>query len=330
MSRVKLKEIFIVITLFLSFSALAQESSSEFMGPFLPGTEPVVLKGESEAPKSLEDGEIRPWNLSETQKTVFTWAGGLMVPSIALAQGLINWGWGKGTKGFGIQSEGWFNKNTYAGGADKTGHMMSHYAQKRFYSYLSSKIGYDKETANLHGVLAASLTGLMIEVGDGFSRYKFCPQDIISDAVGIAFAYFADKYPKFDEMVGLRWEYWPSQDWMDKRTKSKLDFPSDHSGQKFFLSFKAKGVPSLAENWYTKYLTLDLGFGVKGYSPNYSTNVKSQYVSYGIGINLGSLVKDFGPKNGLGEVLSGVTKYWIPPGTVITGNSEVGQAPVEL
>ena len=32
---------------------------------------------------------------------------------------------------------------------------------------------------NLHGLLAAGLTGLMIEVGDGFSRYQFCPQDLI-------------------------------------------------------------------------------------------------------------------------------------------------------
>jgi hypothetical protein len=326
-----LKFILLIVLFFVSFNALAQSPISEIMGPFLPGTEPKMpLQGESEAPKIIEGTGIRPWNLSEAQRTTFTWVGGLMVPSIALAQGLINWGWGKNSKKFGIQSEGWFKMDTYAGGADKTGHLLSHYVQKRFYSWLSSKIGYDESTSNLHGVLAASLTGLMIEVGDGFSRYRFCPQDIVSDALGIALAYFVDKHPKLDDLIGLRWEYWPSQDWMDKRTKSKLDFPSDHSGQKFFLSLKAKGIPPLAENWYTKYLTLDLGYYVRGYSPNYSTNTKVQYFTYGAGINLGELAKDFGPKNGLGEVLSGIFKYWIPPGTVLTGKSEIDQAPVKL
>lgn len=295
------------------------------MGPSLP-----ISESTNEGIITIEENSIKPWNLSESQRTTFTWIGGLMVPTLALAQGVVAWNWGNDGKKFGIKSEGWFGKDTYSGGADKTGHMMSHYIQKRFYSYLSSKLGHDKPTSQLHGLLAASLTGLMIEVGDGFSRYQFSLQDIVCDAIGITLAHFLDEYPKLDELIGLRWEYWPSKNWMDNRNKDKVDFNSDYSGQKFFFSVKAKGVPFLAEKWYTRYLTLDLGFYTRGYKPDFSPNPElnnSQWLTYGVGINLGSLIKDYGPKNGFGEFFSGLTKYWIPPGVVYTGDTAITQGP---
>jgi hypothetical protein len=253
-----------------------------------------------------------------------------MVPTLALLQGVVSWNWGNEGKKFGFKSEGWFEKTSYAGGADKTGHMMSHYIQKRFYSWLSSKLGHDHRTSQWHGVLAAGLTGLMIEMGDGFSRYQFSPQDLIMDTLGISLAYFLDEYPKLDELIGLRWEYWPSKHWFHKENKDKVDVNSDYSGQKFFFSLKAKGVPFLAENWYTRYLTLDFGFYTKGYKPDFSANPHlndSQWLTYGVGINLGSLIKDFGPKNGFGEFFSGITKYWIPPGAIYTGSTAITQGP---
>jgi len=323
-----------LIWLFLvlgSIKAFSQEISADFMGPMLPAVTGTVAPapdpGQSETKISNDTSEFKPWNLTEGQRNTFTIASGLAVPTLALLQGVVAWNWGQDGKKFGFKSEGWFDKSTYSGGADKTGHMFSHYIQKRFYSWLSAKLGHDKPTSQLHGLLAAGLTGLMIEVGDGFSRYQFCPQDLIADTLGITLAYFLDEYPKLDELIGLRWEYWPSQNWMNKENKNRIDFMSDHSGQKFYFSVKAKGVPLLADKWYTKYLTLDVGFYTRGFDTVNASPSRSQWFSYGAGINLGSLIQDFGPKNGAGEFVSGLTKYWIPPGTVYTGDNSISQAP---
>ncbi len=302
------------------------------MGPFLPGTEPPsFIDGEGgESRTTIDYNMSKPWNLTEGQRQTFTIISTAAFPTLALAQGLVAWKWGKDGQGFGIKSEGWFGKDTYSGGADKTGHMTSHYIQKRFYTGLSQKLGWDHRTSQNHGLIAAGLTGLMIELGDGFSRYQFCPQDLLADAVGIGFAWLLDEYPKLDELMGLRWEYWPSKNWFDKRNSDKLDVNSDYSGQKFFFTLKAKGIPTLAEKWYTRYLTVDLGFYTRGYKPDFSVNPNknnSQWFTYGVGINLGSLIADFGPKNTVGDFFSTVTKYWIPPGTVYTGNSSITQGP---
>ena len=289
-----------------------------------------VPSGEEADKDPLARTTKRFFNLSEKQKTIWTAATGLAIPLGVLAQGMMSWNWDSDKKKFGFGSEGWFEPDSYSGGADKTGHMMSHYIQKRFYTWLFYQLGSDHDHAQLYGVLGAGLTGLMIEVGDGISRFRFSWEDILMDTIGITLGWLLDEYPKLDELIGLRWEYWPSTNWFSAKNPDKVDFMSDYSGQKFFFTLKAKGIPLLRERWYTRYLTLDFGFYTRGYKPDFTPefikqNNNSQWFSYGIGINLSSLIKDIGPKNGFFDFLGSLTKYWIPPGVVVTGSSPITQ-----
>jgi len=274
-----------------------------------------------------ESGE-RIFNVDRDNLTLWTTAMSLAIPTGVLVQGVLSWDWGKDKKKFGVGKEGWFGIGSYSGGADKTGHMMSHFIQKRFYTWLFYNLGHDLKQAQLYGLMGAGLTGLMIELGDGISRFRFSWEDILMDTIGITLGWFLDQYPKLDELIGLRWEYWPSEHWFHEKNSDKVDFMSDYNGQKFFFSVKAKGIPVLSEKWYTKYLTLDVGFYTRGYKPDFSpdnikNNNNSQWMSYGVGINLGSLINDVSPKNLFTKILGGITKYWVPPGIIYHASGNI-------
>jgi hypothetical protein len=267
-------------------------------------------------------------SITEKNRGIWTKSFALAIPAGVLLQGILSWDWGKDRRKFGVASEGWFNPDSYAGGADKAGHMMSHYIQKRFYTWLFYNLGHSKKNAQLYGLASASLTGLLIEVGDGMTRFRFSWEDIIMDAIGITLAYVLDEYPKLDELFGLRWEYWPSKHWFDNKNPDKVDFMSDYNGQKFFFSIKARGIPHLADKWYSRYLTLDLGFYTRGYKPDFNRDIikknnNSQWWSYGIGLNLGSLIDDISSNDGLLKTLGSLTKYWVPPGFIIGGKNNI-------
>jgi hypothetical protein len=275
-----------------------------------------------------ENTRERLFSIDKKNLTTWTTAMSLAIPTGVFVQGLLAWDWGKDKKKFGFGSEGFFDPKSYSGGADKTGHMMSHYIQKRFYTWLFYNLGHDLKSSQMFGILGAGLTGLMIEIGDGMSRYRFSWEDLLMDTIGITLGYFLDQYPALDELIGLRWEWAPSKEYLDDRQKDKFDFNSDYNGQKFYLSLKAKGIPVLREKWYTRYLTLDVGYFTRGYKPDHTSGPmrdmnNSQWWSYGMGINLGSLITDLAPNSKIAKVMGSITKYWVPPGIIYAGSSNI-------
>ncbi len=287
-----------------------------------------LKEGNSVTEFPQQDPRERLFTVEKRNLTTWTTAMSLAIPTGVLVQGVMSWDWGKDKKKFGFGTEGFFDPNSYSGGADKTGHMMSHYIQKRFYTWLFYNLGHDLDDAQLFGILGAGLTGLMIELGDGISRYKFSWEDILMDSIGITLGWVLDQYPKLDELIGLRWEWFPSDNYLDKRQKDKFDFMSDYDGQKFYLTLKAKGIPLLREKWYTRYLTLDVGYFTRGYKPDHTRGKmrnqnNSQWWSYGMGINLGSLITDLAPNSKIAKVMGSITKYWVPPGIIYAGSSNL-------
>lgn len=305
--------------------ALSEKPIEHHIAKFLP----YESDGENKITTMAQgDAGERLFQVAPENKAIWTTAMSLAIPTGVLVQGVMSWDWGKDKKKFGFGTEGFFDPTSYSGGADKTGHMMSHYIQKRFYTWLFYNLGHDLKSSQMFGILGAGLTGLMIEIGDGISRYKFSWEDILMDTIGITIGWVLDQYPKIDELIGLRWEWFPSENYLDKRQKDKFDFMSDYDGQKFYLSLKAKGIPGLREKWYTRYLTADVGFFTRGYKPDHTAGEmrnqnNSQWFSYGLGLNLGALINDVSSGNKFGRILGGITKYWVPPGVIYAGSSNL-------
>jgi len=276
---------------------------------------------------SLDDSEApvfknhfySAFGLSSEQRDTWTKTFMVAVPTIVVAFGSSAWDWGKNGIKFGFGNEDWFDKNSYSGGADKVGHMTSLYMEKRLATWLALQAGHDMKTAQRYGLYTAGFIGIALEVGDGFSKYKFSTEDLLMDSVGILFAWALDEYPYLDELVGLRFEWWPSHEYRDSRNQEKTDVTSDYSGQKIYLSLKTAGVPYLREHSWSRYLSLDLGFHTRGYEPDLTPedkndNIRRRYVSYGIGLNLSTLLFDSYPDSMAARTTSSIIKYWTPPG----------------
>lgn len=258
------------------------------------------------------------FGFTEEERDIWTKRFLIAVPTIVVLYGGALWDWGQDGLKFGFGNEGWFDKNSYSGGADKVGHMMSLYIDKRVVTWLALQAGHDFRSAQNIGLLTSGFIGLAFEVGDAISKYRFSMEDLFMDTVGIGFAWILDEYPSIDELIGLRWEWWPSHEYRNPDFKDRGDISSDYSGQKIYLSLKSAGVPYINESLWTRYFTLDFGFFTRGYEPDLTPddkldNNRHRYYSVGVGINLGSLIWESNPKSPYVRTAGSITKYWIPP-----------------
>ncbi|HAZ11172.1 MAG: hypothetical protein A2X86_08625 [Bdellovibrionales bacterium GWA2_49_15] len=258
------------------------------------------------------------FGLTKHQRDNWTTGWMIAVPAILLGFGSTAWDWGKGGAHMGFGNEGWYSPNSYSGGADKMGHMTSHYIETRMTTWLAIQAGHDIKTANKIGLYTGAFVGLALEVGDGFSKYRFSTEDLFMDYLGVFSAWILDTYPALDEFIGIRWQWWPSREYRAASSKTKFDVTSDYSGQKVFLSLKAAGVPVMRENIFTRYLTLDFGYYTRGYEPDLTPddktdNIQRRSMSVGLGLNLGTLIFDSAPDSTAVRTAGGITKYWIPP-----------------
>lgn len=215
-------------------------------------------------------------------------AGG--VAGMAL-YGANHW-WKDGFAGdFRTVDEGWFNQDTYAGGADKLGHAYSTYAGTRLLARGFEELGNSPERS-LWLAAGTSLGALTaVEVVDGFSKkYRFSKEDAIMNVLGTGLGVLLEKKPELDKLLDFRVRYWPSD---DARRLQQIDPVDDHSGQTYLLVAKASGVAALRKYDPLRYLELAVGYGSRGYEPNTGlASERSRHVYYGVTLNLSEILGD--------------------------------------
>lgn len=222
------------------------------------------------------------------RRTHWLIAGG--VAGMAL-YGANHW-WKDGFTGdFRTVDEGWFNQDTYAGGADKLGHAYSAYAGTRLLARGFEELGNSPERSLwlAAGTSLGSLTA--VEVVDGYSKkYRFSKEDAIMNAVGTGLGVLLEKSPELDKLLDFRVRYWPSD---DARRLKQIDPVDDHSGQTYLLVAKASGVAALRKYDPLRYLELAVGYGSRGYEPNTGlARERSRHVYYGVTLNLSEILGD--------------------------------------
>lgn len=254
----------------------------------------------------------KTWDLTSEQQTRYSNLSLFVAPTIISFYGITSWGWiGHGMK-FNVRNEKWFQRNTYVGGADKLSHAYSHFLITRGYYDIFLRMGLSPEEANLKSMIGGSITGLVIELGDGVSHYGFSWEDLISDVVGIGFAGLLNAYPHLDELIGFQIQWWP-QTAPAAHPNQKLRSPiDDYNNQKYAINLRASGIRVLNEYWYTRYLNLDFGYYSRGYkadksNPGSDPDLFGRNLFIGMSINLSKL---FEPRS----LLAGtVFKYYQTP-----------------
>jgi predicted lipoprotein DUF2279 len=87
-------------------------------------------------------------------------------------------------RSFHFTDEGWFGKDTYAGGADKASHYVDFYIISKELSFLYNSLGYSRTESIGIGLGLSLLVGIINESGDGFNKYGFAVQDLTMDLAG--------------------------------------------------------------------------------------------------------------------------------------------------
>jgi hypothetical protein len=219
--------------------------------------------------------------LTRGQKTLLLNAGSM---TAILIYGVMQWDYGKDV--FHFENEGWFERNTKYGGADKLGHLWSSYALSHLYSYLYCKWGYTDSEANLYGVLSNLGVQAFMEVADGFSSQGFSYEDLVMNIVGTGVAYIWGRYPSLARKIDFRMEYTPKFDSHD------FGFSTNYERQRFLIALKADGF-DFVKNPYLQYLEFHVGYNARGYK-NYEKggpDDRRRHIYVGLGFNISKLLQ---------------------------------------
>ena len=225
------------------------------------------------------------------------------------------------TSEFHWSDEGWFGTDSVAGGADKLGHAFAFYASTRLLTTaLGEWAGQPRADAIRLAAVTSAAVSLAIEVFDGYTlEYGFSWQDMAMNLLGVGAGMLLENYPRLDELIDLRLQYWPSD---DAKEYGQTNPFNDYSGQTYLLVFKASGVPELQRNPWLRYVELQFGYGSRGYAPHpgpYAPEqpVKERNLYVGIGLNLTEVLRRtvFKEPSTARRVTEGFLEYLQVPGT---------------
>ena len=209
-----------------------------------------------------------------------------LAAGMTVAWGVVNWDYFQSSPQAG--SEGWFDRGTDEGGADKLGHLYTTYVLSHLYASIYQKWDYPEESAQSLGALSALGTMTIMEIGDSFSDYEFSYEDMIMNCVGAAAGYWLGSHPQWRQRVDLRLEYAPSL------SNFETDVVTDYEHHKYLVALKAEGFDSLRDT-LLGYLELHVGYYARGYDddrPGQGYDDRERTVYLGLGLNVGKLIEN--------------------------------------
>lgn len=278
----------------VSFAARGEEAA--------PSPTPTPVPAPAPVPK-----------LFDTKTTALS--AGVVVGIPAL--GYLKWWKGSTTSTFKVADEGWFEEDTYAGGADKASHI--------FWGYFGSQVlrsgyrSFGKTPAQARGLAFAvvTVTGLLIEIGDGYSRYGFAWEDLTANTIGAALSYGIDVF-ELDDTVGLRVGHMKAP--IPPECCRYGGYGDDYSKEMYTLDLKLAGfLPRLgAKPGLARFLLLSGTYQSLGYRFSPPENRRRE-IGIEVGLNLREILAAVGVPGDKwwGKVVLGLAKYFRVPYTAI-------------
>ena len=225
-----------------------------------------------------------------------------------------------------IGGDGWFGKTTYAGGADKLGHAWATLALGRLGTEMLDQWGgYDRRASVLVGTALSEALFLGVEVRDGFT-YQFSYWDFTFDTIGAGLALAQSLWPRFDELVDFRVQYFPSTAYRKQFEGGNVNIAEDYTGETFLLAFHLGGIHALRDQrWGTwaRFVDVAAGFATRGYKPDPPAQApdydRRQDMYLGISLNAQGLFDWLldGRSNVARKLTHGVFEVFNPPATFV-------------
>ena len=192
------------------------------------------------------------------------------------------WWWkGEGHK-FTVRSTNLVD--SHSRGVDKAGHFFTSFF---IYSTVNDLLGWsgaDESKRVLVSLAVPALHAIIVELGDGFSRYYFDPNDLAANFLGISYGFLQSKYPFLENFV-FKFSYYPSE-W--SRLNDHWELGADYDGHIYWLSANVHNLlPEVMRVYWPKYLNLAVGYGAKNIS-RFATGEIRRSLSIGLDYNLNS------------------------------------------
>lgn len=219
-----------------------------------------------------------------------------------------------------------FGVKTYAGGADKLGHAWATMALARLGTAVLTNGGWNRTGATLASSALSELLFLSVEIRDGF-YYEFSYGDFAMNTLGMATAIALDLWPRLDELIDFRVQYFPSARYLEnldgapnadgspscpKGGCSRWNIAEDYSGQTYLLALHLGAIAPL-RNWkygaWSRFVDVAVGFETRNYKPPPDpTNRPKAHQELFIGVSLNAQgLFDYLLGNGRHETLRKVT-----------------------
>ncbi len=211
--------------------------------------------------------------------------------AVVLGVGTQAW-WDGGLRSFRLRDTGFLERETYAGGADKVGHLYSAYAAMALMAAAYEALGMTPRGAAWSSALFTGLLFNGFELIDGFTEFGFEYGDAIANTLGIGLGLVTHLVPGAQDLIGMRLGYSPSRDFLASE-KNYLRFVNDYSGAHFYLDLKGRGVARLLglEPGPARWLVGGLVYGTWRYSPVRVREERQRLFGVHLGLDLPELLR---------------------------------------
>jgi hypothetical protein len=162
--------------------------------------------------------------------------------------------WQGADKSFSFYSDHWFNGPHL--GLDKLGHFYGPYATYKGFRNVLLWGGHDPGAAMWWSAGIAAFHSLQIEIGDGFSEFGFCWEDLAAGWLGVAYGIAQTEIP-YLRSFNFKFSYWSN---LGARTPA--NFVSDYDAMTIWLTVNVHRVlPESLRPLWPEFLQLGLGYG---------------------------------------------------------------------
>ncbi|MFI5182270.1 MAG: DUF2279 domain-containing protein [Thermoanaerobaculia bacterium] len=232
-----------------------------------------------------------PPKLFDKKTTLFSVGVLVTVPVL----GYLTWWHSDWTGHFAFANERWFQEDTFAGGADKASHITFSYMFTLAFQSAYRSLGKTPAEARALAFGLTVLSGLVVEVGDGMSRYGFSWEDAAANTIGAGIATLVDAYGLKDA-IGLRFGWVPNS--IPPPCCRYAGFGNDYSGEIYTADLKLEGfLPRVGVTpGLFRFLLVGMTYGSKGYRhspPEY----RQRQLGFEIGLAIPPILRAVGVRD---------------------------------